>query len=495
MPVNRNRLSPCVATLSDFMRIIYLLCLILGIYLAWFAAQSIFDAAGIPIDLKAASGAGQIINYAIVLGAAYLFTTLVWRQSVIGFFLLYFQNWRKALNGFLVCGVLTITVTFLWYMFVFAVRGARWSSAAWALTDTHALMKLFLTGLVGIVIATTEEILFRGLAFKYLLSATTPWAIVRAMLLSSIIFALSHRFDDPLSWLEIKWAGLLIGLVLLGCLLALVYYLTNSLAGSIGAHSGLIWIAMVKKTQIIQIAHPGWEITNSFDPRTGPAAWILFILLAVLFWSLRRWMRKTFEIENLDLVASGAASSQIKIDASARPDHGYSVMRRDWLVAILGGVTCVAGFLAIQQLIEHKNLRDVENFPGAVNEFKAAVSRGASVDAAARAAGFQIGDYVRITFKGASRLANGQVEIGGTAVDIPGDGTPLAIVIFAGNKAIFQSQTDGARDDVARHFMLTDAAARNIGFNGAFSCTAGEPLVGVAASNAKTYYPFGFNCP
>src|ERR1700688_2157043 len=87
MPVNRNRLSPCVATLSDFMRIIYLLCLILGIYLAWFAAQSIFDAAGIPIDLKAASGAGQIINYAIVLGAAYLFTTLVWRQSVIGFFL------------------------------------------------------------------------------------------------------------------------------------------------------------------------------------------------------------------------------------------------------------------------------------------------------------------------------------------------------------------------------------------------------------------------
>ena len=104
MPVNRNGLSPCVATLSDVMRIIYLLGLILGIYLAWFAAQSIFDAAVIPIDLTAASGAGQIINYAIVLICAYLFTTLAWRQSVTGFFTSLFsklagktiiERWRR----------------------------------------------------------------------------------------------------------------------------------------------------------------------------------------------------------------------------------------------------------------------------------------------------------------------------------------------------------------------------------------------------------------
>jgi len=242
----------------------------------------------------AASGAGQIINYAIVLICAYLFVTLVWRQSVTGFIVLYFQNWRKARSGFWVCAGLALIVGLLWYMFVFAAGGARWSSAAWAQTDTHALLKLFFTSLIAIILATTEEILFRSIAFKYLLTSTTTWAVVRAMVLSSIIFALAHRFDDPLSWLELRFVGLLIGLFLLGCLLALVYYVTNSLAYSIGAHSGLIWIALAKKTQIIQVAPSGWDISNSFDPRTGPAAWILFILLTILFWSLRHWLRKTF---------------------------------------------------------------------------------------------------------------------------------------------------------------------------------------------------------
>jgi hypothetical protein len=109
-------------------------------------------------------------------------------------------------------------------MFVFAAGGARWSSAAWAQTDTHELLKLFFTSLIAIILATTEEILFRALAFKYLLTSTTTWAVVRAMVLSSIIFALAHRFDDPLSWLELRFVGLLIELFLLGCLLALVYY-------------------------------------------------------------------------------------------------------------------------------------------------------------------------------------------------------------------------------------------------------------------------------
>ena len=480
-------------TIGEVMRIIYLLGLIAGIFLASFGAQSIFNAVGISIDLMAASGAGQIINYAIVLICAYLFVTLVWRQSVTGFIVLYFQNWRKARSGFWVCAGLAVSVGLLWYMFVFAAGGARWSSAAWAQTDTHALLKLFFTSLIAIILATTEEILFRSIAFKYLLTSTTTWAVVRAMVLSSIIFALAHRFDDPLSWLELRFVGLLIGLFLLGCLLALVYYVTNSLACSIGAHSGLIWIALAKKTQIIQVAPSGWDISNSFDPRTGPAAWILFILLTILFWSLRRWLRKTFEIENLDLIA--ATSPQLEIDVSARPAVDYSVMRRDWLVAILGGVACLASFIAMQKLIEHKMSRDAETFHAAVDEFKTAVSHGASVATAARAAGFQPADYLRYGLERLTRLANGQVEIVGLAADMPGDGSPLVILVLAGNKTIFQGQTEGAREDLARGFMLTDAAARNVRFSGAFLCQAAEPLLGVVTSPTKTYASFPISCP
>jgi len=484
-----------VAIISDVMRIIYLLGLILSIYLAWFAAQWIFNATVIPIDLMAASGAGQFVNYLIVLSCAYLFTTLVWRQSVIGFFLLYFQHWRKALNGFSFCAGLTVTVAFLWYMFVFGAGGARWSSAAWAQTDTHVLVKLFSTCLVGIAVAITEEILFRGLAFKYLLSSTAPWAVIRAMVLSAIIFALVHRFDDPLSWLEIKWVGLLIGLILLGCLLALIYYLTNSLACSIGAHSGLIWIAMAKKTQIIQVAHSGWDITNSFDPRTGPAAWLLFILLGVLFWSLRRWMRKKFAIENLEFVTTAAISPQLKIDASAPPDDKHSVTRRDWLVAILGSIACIASFLATQQLIERKVSRDAGNFHSAANKLTTAISHGASVAAATSTVGFQPADYIRYGVDTFRRRTNGQVEISGFAGDMPGDGSPLAVLVLAGNRILFQGETHGARNDIARIFEFTDAAARNVAFSGALSCNAGEPLLGVVATPTKTYASFPITCP
>ncbi|MBI3706030.1 MAG: CPBP family intramembrane metalloprotease [Rhizobiales bacterium] len=463
------------------MRIIALLGLIAGIFLASFVAQSILNAVGVPLDLMAASGAGQIVNYAIVLICAYLFVTRVWRQSVTGYFQLYWQNGRKALDGFLAGAGLALAVGLLWYLFVFAAGGAHWSSAAWAQTDARALLKLLLPDLIAIVLATTEEILFRSLAFRYLLTSNTRWAVLRAILVSAFIFALAHRFDDPRSWFELRFLGLLIGLTLLGCLLALVYYLTNSLACSIGAHTGLIWIAIAKKTQVIQVASSGWEMSNSFDPRTGPAAWLLFVLLAVLFWSLRRWLRASYAIENFD--------------DGTRRDAEPRVTGRDWQVAILGTLACIAGFIAMQNMIERKLAHDAATFPATVNEFKLALSRGASLDAAARAARLQPADYLRYGLDKLTRQANGQVEIAGLAADMPGDGHPLTILVLAGNKTVFQGETAGARVDFARGFMLTDAAARHVMFGGPLSCAAGEALLGVVLSPTMTYVSFPFRCP
>ena len=226
-----------------------------------------------------------------------------------------------------------------------------------------------------------------------------------------------------------------------------------------------------------------------------PAAWILFVLLTVLFWSLRRWLRKTFEIENFDLVAAAAMSPRLEIESTARPDFDHSVMRRDWLVAIFGGMACIASFIAMQELIEHKMSRDTETFHAAVDEFKTAVSHGASVATAARAAGFQPADYLRYGLERLTRQANGQVEIAGLAADMPGDGSPLLVLVLAGDKIIFQAETAGARADFARGFMLTDAAARRVIFNGTLSCTAAEPLLGIVMSRTKTYASFPISCP
>jgi hypothetical protein len=44
-------------------------------------------------------------------------------------------------------------------------------------------------------------------------------------------------------------------------------------------------------------------------------------------------------------------------------------------------------------------------------------------------------------------------------------------------------------------YALTDAAARNVRFSGAFLCKAAEPLLGVVTSPAKTYASFPISCP
>ena len=130
-----------------------------------------------------------------------------------------------------------------------------------------------------------------------------------------------------------------------------------------------------------------------------------------------------------------------------------------------------------------------------MNEFKSALSRGASLAAAASAAGLQPADYLRYGIERLTRLPNGQVEIAGVAADMPGDGRPLLILVLAGGKTVFQGETAGARADVARMFDLTDAAARQVIFKGTMACTAGEPLLGVVASRTRTYASFPFHCP
>jgi hypothetical protein len=98
--------------------------------------------AGIPIDLTAGSGIGEVLFLVLVLICAYLFTRYVWRQSVAGFFLGYLRAWRKALGGFALCAGLAFAIALLWFMLVFGAGGARWSSAAWAQVDGHTVQVL-----------------------------------------------------------------------------------------------------------------------------------------------------------------------------------------------------------------------------------------------------------------------------------------------------------------------------------------------------------------
>ena len=294
---------------SDGARILYLVGCIAAIYGAYLSAQWAVTTADIPIDLTAGSGVGEVLFLVIILVCCYLFTGYVWGQSVSGFFLAYVRAWRKTLRGFAACAGLTFVIALAWFAFIFAIGGAQWSSAAWAEVDWNTLRVVLRRSLVAIVLASTEELVFRGIAFKYLIGAGGRVAVVRAIVVSSVIFSLSHHFQDPEYWLDVGAIGLFIGLFLIGVLLCLVYYVTNSLACAIGVHSGLIWFAVLKKTEVLQLIPSGWTVSNAFDPRAQPATWLLFILLSVVIFGLRHRLHGAFAVESLDPSAPWATRS------------------------------------------------------------------------------------------------------------------------------------------------------------------------------------------
>ena len=470
---------------SSLMRLIGLSGLIAAIYLVTLVTQRIFDFVGISVDLYAASGGGQVLYYIIVLSCAALFTVIVWRQSIVDFLLLYIRNWKSGLGGFFFCAGLAFIIGFFWYLFALKIGGARWSSSAWDQIDAHELSKSLVLCFAATGVAITEEILFRSLAFKYLLTSTNEWVVARAILISAVLFALSHQYYDLSGWFRLDMVGLLIGLTLLGCLLALVYYLTDLLACAIGSHTGLIWLAVAKKTQIIQVAPSDWGISSSFDPRTEPAAWFLFVILLLSFWGIRRWIKPTFEIEDLGAIANGVPSTRFQ----GNEPNGGVVRWLDWFPAVSGSLLCVVGFFGVQKLTDY-NWRHVAatKYPVAMTALKNGLTGMIDVETAAAAAGFRPGWYIR-TEAQLMRRSNGQVEMRGFAADMPGDGTPLGVLVLADGKIIFQTQTAGSREDVTRRFMLTDAAARNVSFEGMLSCKSQERVRVFVVTPAMTYYP------
>src|SRR5579862_1591454 len=466
--------------------VLYLLGCIASVYAAYWAAQWAVTSLGIPIDLSAGSGIGQVLFLVIVLICAYLFTRLVWRQSVAGFFLGYLRAWRKTLGGLALCALLTFAIALLWFLLVFGAGGARWSSAAWAQVDGHTLVVVLRRALVAIVLASTEEIVFLGIGFKYLIGAGGKVAVLRAAVLSSLIFALSHHFQDPQFWLDIGAFGLLVGLFLIGILLAFVYWATNSLGCAIGVHSGLIWIAVLRKTEILQLAPSGWPVSNAFDPRAQPAVWLLFILLTVVFWGLRRPLHRAFAVESID-PAEPAATRDRPPRRSARREAFFTI----------GGVAlCIASLFAVQIHIDRTRRENaIAEYRADVVAFKDALARDGDVDAAARRAKFRPASDIRVALTEFKRLADDRVEIGGWAGSLKGDGTPLTLLVLAGHMSVLQVETEGTDLNAARTLELTDTGASNIKFTGTFACQIGEPIRIVVATNQRTYLTQFRTCP
>ncbi len=117
---------------------------------------------------------------------------------------------------------------------------------------------LMLTGLL-VVVATYEEVLFRGYAFQRLVEGTNGTG---AILVSSVVFGGVHMTNPNATQLGT------LNTVLAGVLLAVAYLRTRALWWPIGFHFGWNWTLAVLGHPVsgLEVAQLPWRVVADFEP-------------------------------------------------------------------------------------------------------------------------------------------------------------------------------------------------------------------------------------
>jgi len=119
----------------------------------------------------------------------------------------------------------------------------------------------------------------------------------------------------------------------------------------------------------------------------------------------------------------------------------------------------------------------------------------ASLDAAANTAGYHKSNDLGGHVDSVRRLDGGHVRADGWAADITGDGSPIAIDIYAGGRDVAALRTDGPRADVTAalkaNLKASVSSSKNTKFTSDFECPTGEKLFVVASTTTKGYALLG----
>jgi membrane protease YdiL (CAAX protease family) len=235
----------------------------------------------LPVGIRAT--VDYVVVYTFGLVAAVALIRYVWKSSPWDTVAWTSIRWKGILSGFAV----TLTATFLAAAavenLVLILLGTPiYSPAVWQSLSWNRVTISDPSWVGTIVVAAMEELIFRGLLFNYLLYGNSRWRVARATLISSVIFAFAHNLREPLSWFTMDKAPLLLGLTLLGVLLAIAYINTGSLACSAGIHTGLGWIGLLNgRTHLDGLLRGSWLMGAAKDLRTAPVVWALFIALMI----------------------------------------------------------------------------------------------------------------------------------------------------------------------------------------------------------------------
>ena len=257
----------------------------------------LLKAAGTGLSLRDARGPGQILLFVVVFGGLFVF---LYRAVGVGalrdFFRAYAANWRRAVKGLGAMMLVALLIVLAGYLVAGAMGRVGWSQEGLANLSPGIALKTAIALFVVLILATCEELIFRGFLLRYLRWNATLPVTIAAVVASSVIFSLSHIIADPSG--EVG-PPLLFGLFLLGLLLGATYVATGSLACSIGVHAGLLGSKVfLRNTNILELDATAWWL-DSADLRMTPLVWVLFALMTIAVIVAGSFLHRPFAVESV----------------------------------------------------------------------------------------------------------------------------------------------------------------------------------------------------
>jgi membrane protease YdiL (CAAX protease family) len=263
-----------------------------------FLVEQGFRFAGLPWSLTDRKGVGEIALFIIAILPMLWFSKAIAGVNPLDFAFAYGREGRRVVRGFLFMFLTGTLFMILAYVVLGLLGELRWSQAAWQNLSMKIAVRTVTALLVVLILATTEELIFRGFVLRYLRSDITPKVTVAAVLASAAIFSLSHVIALQSALNEPDYVPLLFGLFLLGVLLGTAYVVTGSIACSIGIHAALLGSKVfLRRTELVEFS-PDGMLGGTSDLRVGPLSWIVLILAACVLVYFRGWLSERFRVES-----------------------------------------------------------------------------------------------------------------------------------------------------------------------------------------------------
>jgi membrane protease YdiL (CAAX protease family) len=206
-------------------------------------------------------------------------------------------GWRRRLGYGVAMG---LAMAVLYEAMVLAAGVVVWNDPPISLLLNRGVAYL----LGAVAIALVEELFFRAVVFRSMLR---DWGVRIALFAASLVFAVTHCISgsfraapgwDPglgLTLFKVYFSSadgrllpelqLVVGLFLLGLLLAYLYLRTGTVWASIGLHGAMVYGSrMLKKLWIRPDpeSFPDWLFGDRVFLVSGVACWVLLLLILVL---------------------------------------------------------------------------------------------------------------------------------------------------------------------------------------------------------------------